>query len=240
MKGTIIFTDGASSGNPGPGGWGAIIVDTDSGKVTEIGGAEKGTTNNRMEMIAAIEAISQISSGTKISSITVFTDSGYLVSGATKWIFGWMKNGWKTSTKEDVINRDLWLKIAELSKKIKVEWKQIGGHIGVIGNERCDEIATSFAMGNDINLYSGPLTDYPVKNILDVSHDVSLLKQKKSSNSKSVKTAYSYVSMVNGKIEIHKTWEECEARVKGAKGAKYKKSQSLSDEKNIIHEFLEG
>jgi ribonuclease HI len=107
----------------------------------------------------------------------------------------------------------------------KVQWKYIGGHIGVLGNERCDHIATDFADGMKIKLYKGPIEDYDLPDILDMSHDeMSLVEKKSKSFHHSSAKAYSYVSMVDGVIETHHTWPECEKRVKGARGAKYKKS----------------
>lgn len=240
-----IFTDGSSRGNPGPGGWGSIVVSDDS--VAELGGGEKHTTNNRMELVAAIEGLTKV--GSRQSSVDsklqvkVFSDSSYVINGITKWVHGWKRNGWKTAGKQDVSNADLWQRldaaVADIGAQ-NVSWKYVGGHIGIVGNERCDEIATAYADGEDPKLYDGPLSSYAIKNILDVSHDENLLKAKKSSSaskSKSGAKAYSYVSSVGGKIEIHRTWAECEKRVKGAKGARFKKSFSPENEKEIIDEY---
>jgi ribonuclease HI len=140
-----------------------------------------------------------------------------------------------TKAKEDVLNKDLWIK---LDKAVaRAQWKYIGGHIGVLGNERCDHIATAFADGMKIKLYKGPIEDYDLPDILDISHDEMSLVEKKSKSSHSNAKAYSYISMVDGVIETHHTWPECEKRVKGARGAKYKKSTSFDDEHKIIEEF---
>ena len=238
---TIIFTDGSSRGNPGPGGWGCIIVESKKSKVesqemqiTELGGGEKHTTNNRMELAAAIGGVSHAS---KDSSVLIHTDSSYVINGITKWIHGWKKNNWMTKAKEDVLNKDLWMKLDSAVQGKKVEWKYVGGHIGILGNERCDHIATAFADGVDLKLYKGSLTAYDLPNILDISHDEESLVKKKSSSSKSNAKAYSYVSMVGGIVETHKTWAECEKRVKGMKGVRYKKSFSYDDEAEIIKDF---
>ncbi len=243
MTKITIFTDGSSRGNPGPGGWGSILVESEKSKVEsqkqethiiELGGGEKHTTNNRMELAAAIGGISH---APKNSNILINTDSSYVINGITKWIHGWKKNNWMTKAKEDVLNKDLWMKLdASMSDK-KVEWKYVGGHIGILGNERCDHIATAFADGLKPKLYNGSLSGYDLPNILDVSHNEESLKKKKSSSSKSSAKAYSYVSMVGGVIETNKTWAECEKRVRGAKGAKYKKSLSRENEDEIIQEF---
>jgi ribonuclease HI len=222
----IIFTDGASKGNPGPGGYGAVIVFTD-GQVLELGGEEKHTTNNRMELTGAVKALEEISK-TK-EEVVVYTDSKYLINGVTGWIFGWQKNGWKTKEKKEVLNKDLWVKLAELIKNKKIKWNYVGGHVGVAGNERCDEIASGFAVGEKVDLYAGPLTKYSIK-VLDLGHSE---EKKEIKYNKSAK-AYSYLSLVNGVLNLDKTWAECEARVKGVKNVKYQKAVSADHEKEII------
>jgi ribonuclease HI len=224
----IVFTDGASRGNPGPGGWGTIVIGEDG--ITESGGREDNTTNNRMELRAAIEALSQIPND---SIVEIYTDSSYLINGITKWVFLWKRNGWMTKTKEDVVNRDLWERLSEVKEGKEVEWIYIGGHSGIVGNERCDVIATSFADKKETELFNGPKEEYPLKNILDLSH--SEVKVSKKSHSKA--KAFSYVSMVDHEIKTHKTWAECEARVKGKTKARFRKALSEDDEKKIIEEF---
>src|SRR3972149_9838624 len=150
MKNIVIFTDGASKGNPGPGGFGVIIVFSDN-KVIELGGGEKHTTNNRMELSGAIYALSEVLK--KEEEILVYTDSKYLINGMTGWIYGWQKNGWKTKDKKVVLNKDLWEKLVELVKNKKIKWHYVGGHVGVAGNERCDEIADAKALGKKVDLY---------------------------------------------------------------------------------------
>lgn len=227
-----IFTDGSSRGNPGPGGWGSVIVH--EGKVLELGGRESMTTNNRMELTAAAEGLLH---APKDSSIEILTDSSYVINGITKWIKGWKRNDWKTKTKDDVLNKDLWMKLDEAIQDRRVSWKYVGGHIGILGNERCDHIATAFADERTISLYKGPLGSYDLPNILDISHNEMKASSKKSDSSRSRAKAYSYVSSVGGVIEIHKTWAECEKRVKGTRGARYKKSLDPMDEQHVIAEF---
>jgi ribonuclease HI len=234
---TTIFTDGSSRGNPGPGGWGALIVEEGAqARVRELGGGENDTTNNRMEIMAAIGGLKH---SPKDSEAIINTDSSYLINGITKWVKGWKRNGWKTKTKDDVLNRDLWEELHELAEGRMIKWNYVGGHVGILGNERCDHIATAFADGMKIDLYDGPLSGYDLPNILDVSHDEMKAVAKKSSSSKSKAPAYSYVSSVGGVIETHRTWPECEKRVKGAKGARYKKAVSKEDETNIIASFAD-
>ena len=165
LKSITIFTDGSSRGNPGPGGWGAGVIV--GNKVTEIGGRETHTTNNRMELIGAIKALEQIQDSR--NKIQVVTDSGYLVKGMTEWIHNWQKKNWKTADRKQVLNRDLWEELLALSRGKEIVWKQIGGHKGIAGNERCDAIATEFADGKKPELYAGVLENYRIRNILNVS-----------------------------------------------------------------------
>jgi ribonuclease HI len=231
----IIFTDGASRGNPGRGGWGVIVViNSTNPTVVELGGREDDTTNNRMELTSAIEALKVVAED---SNNIIYTDSSYLINGITKWVFGWQRNGWKTKTKEDVLNKDLWMKLIDETKKRKVNFKHVGGHVGIAGNERCDVIATSLADGVKIDLYKGPLSGYPINNIGNVSQDLEKIENKKSSKSRSNAKAYSYISLVGGVIEIHHSWADCEKRVKGEKGAKFKKALNKEEEDKIREEF---
>ena len=184
--------------------------------------------------MAAIGGLKSLKDG---EDVLIYSDSSYMINGITKWIQGWKRSNWKTKTKDDVMNKDLWMELDEQVRRHRVSWKYIGGHIGIAGNERCDTIATAFADQNDIKLYSGSLSEYPIQNILDISYDEEDLKQKKSSSSKSKVKAFSYVSAINGQIQVHHSWPECEKRVKGARGARYKKAISKADEEAIVKEF---
>lgn len=150
----IIYTDGSSRGNPGPGGWGAIILRDK--EVVEIGGGERHTTNNRMELTAAIKALES----SPESKVAVYTDSEYVMKGMKEWIKKWQEKGWKTASKKPVLNQDLWQKLLEATKNKNVEWKYVAGHSGVLLNERADEIATTFADGIKPTLYHGPKVKY--------------------------------------------------------------------------------
>lgn len=224
-----IYTDGSSRGNPGPGGWGAIIRTDD--EVRELGGREDHTTNNRMELSAAIGALTYVSQNNLKGSIVLQSDSKYVISGITSWVKGWQRNGWITAGKKEVENRDLWEVLDSVSKNLSIEWKYVQGHAGHPGNERCDEIATGFADRATIDLYKGPRTNYTID--LDAVPTATAVKKKKSSSAK----AYSYLSLVDGEFETHTTWAECESRVKGKKGAKFKKAISKEDEENIRREW---
>lgn len=133
-----IFTDGACSGNPGPGGWGAIIRMGAHEK--ELSGGEKTTTNNRMELTAALMALSAL---TKPCRVTLYTDSQYVAKGMTEWIGGWLRRGWRNSQGKAVENRDLWEQLAAASKPHKVKWEWVKGHAGHPENERADKLAVA-------------------------------------------------------------------------------------------------
>ena len=221
-----IFTDGAARGNPGAGGWGAVILTDDT--VAELGGREDHTTNNRMELFGVILALE---SAQNKREMTIYTDSAYLVSGITRWVKGWKENNWKTSKKEEVLNKDLWERLVSATSHKVIDWKVIKGHSGTPLNERCDVIATSFADGNPVVLYNGSRERYGIS--------VSINKSNPASPRLRRTRAYSYVSLVDGEVQVHKTWEECKARVHGVPKARYKKSVSPADEESIIREFSE-
>ena len=141
MPKLYAYTDGACSGNPGPGGWGVLLLAKDGETVIrsrELSGGEANTTNNRMELLAAINALNALE---KPSSITVITDSVYVKDGITKWIFGWKSRGWKTATKKPVKNEDLWKCLYVATQQHSVTWKWIKGHAGHEENEKADKLA---------------------------------------------------------------------------------------------------
>ena len=141
MTALFAYTDGACSGNPGPGGWGVVLEARDGEalvKSRELSGAEPETTNNRMEMMAAIAALETLE---RASTITVVTDSTYLKDGITGWIHGWKANGWKTASKKPVKNTDLWQRLDAAQARHRVTWEWIKGHAGQVQNERADALA---------------------------------------------------------------------------------------------------
>lgn len=141
MPKILAYTDGACSGNPGPGGWGALLRAKDGDTIVkerELSGGEAQTTNNRMELLAAINALESLS---RASNITVVTDSAYVKNGVTSWIHGWKRNGWKTAAKKPVKNVDLWQRLEEAQKRHTVTWEWVKGHAGHPENERADELA---------------------------------------------------------------------------------------------------
>lgn len=141
-----IWTDGSCAGNPGPGGWGALLVSGDNEK--ELFGGLESTTNNQMELMAAIEGLNALKGPSKV---TLHTDSTYVKDGLTKWIHGWKKNGWKTAARKPVKNKELWQALDAACSRHDITWKWVKGHAGDAGNERADELArrgTEMARGN--------------------------------------------------------------------------------------------
>ncbi len=136
-----IFTDGACKGNPGPGGWGAVI--RSGAREKELSGGEALTTNNRMELTAAIEALSAL---TRPCAVKLSTDSRYVMDGLTKWIHGWQKNGWRTADKKPVKNAELWQALLAAVKPHRIEWLWVKGHAGHPENERADRLASDAAV----------------------------------------------------------------------------------------------
>lgn len=236
-KSLVIFTDGSSLGNPGPGGYGCVIVFQQLDEVIELGGNKIKTTNNDMELSAVIAGLSHTTFNT--APVEIFTDSSYVVNGITKWVSGWEKNGWKTKTGDPVANKSSWQSLIELVRdretKTKIRWNLVPGHVGVLGNERCDMIATSFAGGKNMALFRGKLSQYGT-DILSIKIDEDLASKKSDRKQQSHAKAYSYVSLVDGIALRHLTWAECESRVKGKK-ARFKKTISAEDEKNILKEW---
>lgn len=141
MAELFAYTDGACSGNPGPGGWGALLIARDGERVVktrELKGGEVETTNNRMELLAAIHALEALE---RPSSLTVVTDSAYVKGGITAWLHNWKRNNWRTATKKPVKNEDLWRRLDAANARHQVTWKWVKGHAGHPENERADELA---------------------------------------------------------------------------------------------------
>ncbi len=224
----LIYTDGASSGNPGPGGYAAVI--TDGKHVLEIGGYEEKTTNNRMELKAAVEALKKTEIG---DSVKIITDSSYMVNGITSWVEGWIVNDWMTKGRTPVSNKDLWQELYELVQDRSVEWRIVKGHASTAGNNRVDMLATTLSTDVLPAFYDGPKSEYKIDLTEPTEAQVIADKKEFKKASKNSK-AYSYLSFVDGKLEKHKTWAECEVRVKGRAGAKFRKAVSPEDELDIL------
>ena len=183
-----IYTDGACTGNPGPGGWG-VVVYFDDGSIHELGDASTQTTNNRMEMQAAIAALKFLESSRQSKPITLYTDSEYLINCVTKWVKGWKRKGWKKSDGKPVLNQDL-LQILDNLNNQQIKWQHVRGHAGNIGNERCDQIARTFATGKIPSL----------KQMLDINISDVNLEQKASVGVSSTSNSHIQPTIINKKI----------------------------------------
>jgi ribonuclease HI len=206
---TVAYTDGSSLRNPGPGGWGVHIAYPD-GAVVEIGGGALAVTNNQMELRAAIEALRATSDS---PNLLLYTDSAYVRKGITEWVHGWKRNGWKTRSREDVVNRELWEELDALNRP-GVRWEYVRAHVGIPGNERADAIALWFA-----------------QSVARLGSDLIKPSRARSTPTRSNTT---YLSLVDGVLERHRTWAETERRVRGARGARYKKTNGRDQELETV------
>lgn len=240
-KEVIIYTDGASRGNPGKGGWAAILM-TEK-EVVEIAGARNPATNNQMELEAAVQALAIAVKKYKGYQVVLHADSAYVLNGINSWLDGWVRNKWITATtKKPVENKAYWQKLLKLRDELgrNLHLVKVAGHSGHEFNDRCDELAVAYALGKKTPLYKGPYTAYlgrlaetPSRSAKKADRPTSKAGVGHSKNA----PAYSYVSCVNGKVYADKTWAECEKRVKGTKGAKYKKVFSKAEETELVQEY---
>jgi len=222
-----VYTDGACRGNPGPGGWGLRILYQD-GRVLEEGGAARHTTNNRMELLAAVQALELTA---KEPNVVVVTDSEYVRQGITSWLERWKTRGWKTVKGDRVLNRDLWEKLSDCLRP-NVTWEYVAGHSGDPDNERCDRIAVAFAEGRYIDLADGSrLGEPPGRRVF------SRARAKKKRKGRSKKAGQYYLSLVDGVLTRHATWAECEACVKGRSRARFKKCFDSAEEAEILESW---
>jgi ribonuclease HI len=222
MRGPVAYTDGACLGNPGPGGWGVRILYPDGG-VRELGGMAAATTNNRMELQAAIEALQLLHS---YPQVVIFTDSRYLIDGLTKWLPAWRRRGWVTSTNTPVKNRDLWMTLERLNHP-GMRWQHVRGHSGDPNNERVDTIARACAAKRDPALFCGQ-AGTPADPVLAVFMTAlpTPLDSKTALASHGPAPAPAparYISIVHGSVAIDPDWATCAARVRGVSGAQYRK-----------------
>lgn len=225
----VIYSDGACSGNPGPGGWAFILWSPDN-HVLERSGFQPATTNNRMEMSAALEGIRSVVSG---SPIIVLTDSVYLIRGITQWIFGWQKRGWKNAEGKDILNRDLWEELWQATRGKKIEWRYVPGHKGFAGNERVDALAVAQSLKRPLSHFHGPFENYSIE-ILPLPTPLPLPEMKKMGSAPKSNAAAFYLSLVNGVLEQHSTWDQCQRRVKGVPNVRFKKVQSEQEAVEVI------
>jgi ribonuclease HI len=237
----ILYTDGACSGNPGPGGFGSILFDGRT--VIELGKHFSSTTNNRMELQGVISGLvmiqKQLSVADSAQYIQIYTDSVYVIKGITQWIFGWMKKNWVNSENESVVNKDLWMQLYKLVhvdlKDTKFKWDYVRGHNNDPGNERCDQIAVAFSKHQPIDLIQCPLDSY----LFDISKPPKTEKIPENNWSKSNKEKKKswYISLINGVVTKYATWSECEAQVKGRPAVKFKKVSSAAEEEEVLKQW---
>ncbi len=225
MNRKLLYSDGACSGNPGPGGWAYVLFDGVN-TVREGAAYAPQTTNNRMEMTGVLEGLRAMAEQTvPVETLPplILTDSSYVVFGITKWIHNWKKRDWKTIEGGDVNNRDLW-EALEAQVKImgRLEWKIVPGHSGIPGNERCDELAVTCQKGQTSFSKEYSLSEY--------HFDISTLPD----FTRYAKREPYYLSYINGVLEKHTQWSQCEARIKNRPGAKFKKIKNLNEEEEIL------
>ncbi len=218
----VVFSDGACSGNPGPGGWGAIVVlkaGLPSAQVKELAASDPETTNNRMEMLGAIHGIEFVIKALSSDkappnlNVTVVTDSNYLIKGAEQWVQGWHRRGWQTADGKPVKNQDLWEKVMALKKLVRVEWLHVPGHSGIAGNERCDQLAVAMAKDLSIDLYHGSEAKYGIDPFhFEASDNFPI-----------------YLVKEGSRVLSFSAWTACERYVKGKAHLKFKKVKNRSE-----------
>jgi ribonuclease HI len=230
--GPVAYTDGGCLGNPGPGGWG-VHVEYPDGRVVEFGGSDLHTTNNRMELRAAIEAVR---STIGWPTATIVTDSQYVRQGITGWVAGWKRKNWVTSTGQPVLNRDLWEELDGLADG-RLTWEWTRGHSGDPGNERCDQIAGFFS--SSVAPLNGPAraparrSEAPSRPANGTASPRPSAKSA-SAGSGAGPAGQIYLSLVDGILARHKSWADCERRVRGVRSARYKKVRNGAEEQETL------
>jgi ribonuclease HI len=202
------------------------------GRVRELGGAERPTTNNRMEMTAALAVLR--ATRERAEPLRLFTDSGYLVRGITEWVAGWKRRGWTTMDGEAVLNRDLWEALDSLAsaRKGRLDWVHVKGHAGHEVNERCDAIAVAFSKNEPPELYDGPAVGCGYS-LLDPGPEQLRSPGSPSARKPKPKGGY-YLSLVAGRLERHAAWPDCQRRVHGVSGARFKRVFTEQEEREVL------
>jgi ribonuclease HI len=219
----IAYTDGAASGNPGPGGWGFLLV-SPGGAVLERSGGNPATTSNRMELAAAAEAADTVRIRDPKGSLVIRTDSKYVCDGFEKGLARWPKSGWKTIAGTPVQHQDLWEILLELRERVRFE--KIPGHAGYAPNERVDALAVAASQGRSAD------REWTADQSYSIPREVLLGDIPRESLKKWGSPIY--LSLMGGKLERHSTWAECEKRVKGQGAAKFKKVQTDAEEARTL------
>ena len=233
----VVFTDGASKGNPGPGGWGAIVA-TPEGHVTELGGGAAITTNNKMELTGAIQALTRLL-GTS-GPVAIYTDSTYVIKGIREWVPNWRRRGWKTATGSEVMNRELWEELHSLTTRPRAARPSGGTTCAGTSALRETSAATRLPMHSRRSDQSSCTTGhFPVIRLrLAICRTTpAFLRASLPRLARRRVCRYSYLSVVDGKPMRHATWAECEQRVKGRSGALFKKATSEADQADILRSW---
>lgn len=263
-----IYTDGACSGNPGNGGFAFTMhlygKDTEKSFTQEYGGFVPSTTNNKMEMLAAIAALSMLETHKdKISKyfpdftsypITLFTDSKYQIQGITSWIHNWKKNNWKLKNKDDVKNKAYWILLDRLNTKFKPKWQKVAAHSGHIQNDRVDAIAVCYSKNTECNLQQD-FGFLPLSFESLLSRDISFTREateqgklftanksnqshlKKKTGNTNNNPYPAYISLIANKLYKDYSWDDCKKRVLGVSATKYKKVKNITEEHQILKKW---
>ena len=234
----VVFTDGAAKRNPGPGGWGVVIV-TPDGHVTELGGGAPLTTNNKMELSGAIAALAHLERAE--GRLAIYTDSTYVIQGVTEWVHNWRRRDWKTATGGEVLNRELWEELSGSDGGAAAALDRLALRAWALGHPRqrarrrdCRRLCRDVAACRSTRGHSSATTSP----ILDIPDDTSVPKRSASSSAGGGRAAkgpaFSYLSVVDGQPMRHATWAECERRVKGRSGARFKKAMNVDDQAAVL------
>jgi ribonuclease HI len=225
----LLYTDGACSGNPGPGGWAFLLIVPELNLVIEKGGGKSQTTNNEMELKAAIEGLKEFAKLGAKDKLEIHADSKFVINGITQWVHGWKKRGWKKADGETPSHQGLWEELDALAHGFakQLDWQYIPAHSGFFGNERVDQIGVDYTQGVEPDLYHGKLDTYP--------HREEVLKPRVQHASGGDYPAY--LSYVAGELQRHKTWTDCEMRIKGQGRALYKKVKHALEEAETLKKW---
>lgn len=245
----FAFCDGASSGNPGPGGWAFLFCSPNDDMVKESADFVDNTTNNRMELLAMVELLRFLerkvpAAGAQSAEriLYIYSDSRYAVVGATFWVPKWKRNEWKTEAGGEVLHQDLWMEIETSKENLKkakryreIELRHVDAHSGIAGNERVDTLAVAARTDRKPphDLYEGPVKKYFVNCEAPFSYRTAKEMLQKSESTTKKDTIF-YISEVDGEIQRHETWKACESRVKGKSGARFKKITCSEEEKEFL------
>jgi len=230
----MIFTDGASKGNPGPAGWGAVI--SRNGRVEELGAHVDRATNNQMELTAVIAALAHLEGEDAWKApICVYTDSMYIKNGATEWIQQWIDRGWKRADGGPVQNKQRWKSLYNRMKTFDIDFKKVPAHSGIPGNVRADAIARRFAEEEDPDCFTGSLVDYNRIHEIDLRDTTTQLSFDTSAQNDTHDTQDSfYLSLVDDEIRKHASWESTKERVDGVSSARYQKVKDTEDARRVL------